>query len=513
MADELFKEIGKTGLQRHSGYVIEEILPELRGERWRRIVREMLANDGVINAMLFAVEMLVRQVSWDVVAASDSERDQENAGFVWDSLNDMSQSWSDTLAEIISFLPWGWCWMELCYKERRGMNPGTYLDSNGEEKQRPTSKYNDGKISWRKWAIRSQDSLLEWDFDDEGGVQGMIQSPPPDYGHYLIPISKSLLFRTSIHKGNPEGVSLLRKVYRSYYFKQRIENIEGIGIERDLAGLPTAFMPSEYMKSTATPTQKEMYSLMKKIVANVKRDENEGLILPSDRDDKGHLHFDLKLLSTGGTRQFDTDKVINRYDQRMLMTFMADFLMLGHEKVGSFALSSNKTDLFAVALGAWLDSIAGVINAHGVPRLMALNGRANDPMPQLVHGDIESTDLEEIGSFISHLSGAGVTLNKQQQNYLFEQARLPIPEEEEKEAEPIAANGAILTAAASVVAQVSRKEMPRDAGIGLLKNLLRVDDATANEIFGSAGLVDLAKEVDAEGKTPKNEAIVEDSNG
>jgi hypothetical protein len=52
-----------------------------------------------------------------------------------------------------------------------------------------------------------------------------------------------MLFRTKSRKGSPEGKSILRNAYRSWYFKRRIQEIEGIGIERDLAGFPTLTAP------------------------------------------------------------------------------------------------------------------------------------------------------------------------------------------------------------------------------------------------------------------------------
>lgn len=54
----------------------------------------------------------------------------------------------------------------------------------------------------------------------------------------------------------------------------------------------------------------------------------------------------LELLSSGGDRQFDTNKTIDRYDTRIAMTVMADFVLLGHQQTGSFALSDNKTHIF-----------------------------------------------------------------------------------------------------------------------------------------------------------------------
>jgi hypothetical protein len=399
-------EIGRTGLIQNSGYVQEEFLRELSGTRWRKVVKEMLWNDPVIASMFFAIEMLVRQVTWDVQAASDDQADQENADLVNECLFDMEQPWKETLAEILTFLPWGWALFEKVFKRRP-----------------------DSTIGWHKWAIRSQESLDRWGFDENGNAVSMIQTAAPDYRAITIPLEKSILFRTSIRKSNPEGHSLLRSVYRPWYFKTRIENIEGIGIERDLAGLPVMHIPVEYF-TTDDPEKLAIKDYAEKIVTRIRNDEQGGALLPSQYDEHGNLLWTLELMSTGGTRQFDTNKIISRYDQRILMTLMADFLLLGHEKVGSFALSSDKTTMFSVALGSWLDSICEVINRGPIPELLRLNGKSFENPPILTHGDIESVDLTELGDFISKLSGAGITLTPQQLGYTLEQAGLPVPEDE-----------------------------------------------------------------------------------
>lgn len=103
--------------------------------------------------------------------------------------------------------------------------------------------------------------------------------------------------------------------------------------------------------------------------------------------------------------------VVNeRYERRIAMTMLADFVLMGHENAGSFALSSDKTALFAVALGGWLDGIADIFNLHAIPRLVALNGWPTDRCPRLVHGDIEAPNLAALGDNISKLYGAGMQL-------------------------------------------------------------------------------------------------------
>lgn len=421
-------ELGRTGLNRQGGVVYEEWLRELQGERWRRVIKEMTDQDPVIGAILYAIEMLVRQVSWRVEAASDAAEDQAAGDFVRECLGDMSYSWTDTLAEILTMLPWGWANLETVYKIRGG-------DSRDGRRK---SKYSDGRLAWRKWSIRAQETLSEWQFDEEGGITGMWQIAPPDYDLVFIPIEKSLLFRTTTRKGNPEGRSILRNAYEPWYYSRNLRRIEAIGVERDLAGLPVAHVPPELLSSNATADQVAILAAITQIVTNIRRDEQEGVVWPLQYDDKGNPLYKLELLSSGGQRQFDTDKIIQRYDGRMAMSVLADFILIGHESVGSFALTRSKTNLFTVALGAFLDIIAGitadgqptgVVNTYAIPRLLRLNGMipAGRGMPMLVHDDVEPVDLAALGEYISKLAGAGFVLPSIEglQEHLLQQAYLP----------------------------------------------------------------------------------------
>lgn len=423
MADDKINklsQIGSTGLEHYDGRIYEEFLPTLRGMKSVKIYQEMQHNDPIVGAILFAVEMLIRQVEFRVQPASDNSADVEMAEFVESCMDDMDMTWQETISEIISMLVYGWSYHEIVYKVRKGNNKD--VDK--------MSRFDDGKIGWGKLPIRSQDTLYKWAFDDNGGIVGMWQQAPPRWELVFIPMEKALLFRTSSVKNNPEGRSVLRNAYRPWYFKKRIEEIEGIGIERDLAGLPVAFVPPDIMADDASPQEKAVFNSVKDIVRNVRRDEQEGVVFPAIYDDNGNKLYDFQLMSTGGSRQFDTDAIINRYDQRIAMTILADFILLGHEGVGSFALSSTKTHLFSVALGAWLNSIVSVFNRFAIPRLFKLNGFKVENLPKLVCGDIESIPLTELGEYISKLSGAGVDLfpDDELKKYLLKIANLPVSE-------------------------------------------------------------------------------------
>ena len=406
------RELGRLGQRRWGGAFYEEFLKELRGRRGMETYREMADNDDIIGAIIYAIELLIRQVDWDVQPGGPSEADQAAADFVRECMDDMSDTWTDTVSEILSFLTYGWSAHEIVYKRRCGISRNPQLNS----------KFTDGLVAWQKLPIRAQESLYQWEYDDNDNLTAMTQMPPPDYEMITIPADKLLFFRTKSRKGNPEGRSILRNAYRDWYFKRRIQEIEGIGIERDLAGFPTLTAPPGMnIWDTDDPEMNSIRANAQAIVTNIRRDSLEGIVMPDG--------WKLELLSTGGDRQFDTNKIIERYDTRIAMTVLADFVLLGHQEVGSFALSSNKTHMFAMAICAYLDIICETFNGKAIPQLLAMNGdhfAGITDYPTLTHGDVEDTDLAPLGDFISKMTAAGLIIPDDEiEDYLREVSGLP----------------------------------------------------------------------------------------
>ena len=396
------KEIGRIGQLRYgsqgSGSIFfEEFLHELRGTKGVHAYTEMADNDATVGAIIFAIEMLMRKCEFHVEPAGKSAKDKEAAEFVESCMNDMERTWADTLSEILSFLTYGWSYHEIVYKRRVGKTSSPITNS----------KYADGLIGWRKLPIRAQDTLYGWQYkDDTDDLIGMTQAPPPNYEQLTIPIEKALHFRTRSRKDNPEGRSILRTAYRAYYFKKRLEEIEGYGMERDLAGFPVLYAPADTPIWDEDPEIQQMYHRAEMIVSSIRRDAREGLVLPG-----GENGWKLELLASGSKRQFDTNAIIDRYDKRIATSVLADFVMLGQQQVGSFALADSKTKIFALAIGTYLDVICEVFNNQGIPRLIDLNGdhfKGITDYPKMTHGDIEDKDLQQFASFVKEMVGAGI---------------------------------------------------------------------------------------------------------
>lgn len=406
-------EIGRVGQRRFQGVFFEEFIKDLHGHKGIETYKEMSENDDVIGAILFAIEMLMRQCEFRIDPAGETEADEKAAKFVEECLYDMEDTWTDTLSEILSFLTYGWSYHEIVYKRRNGKT----------RDKRTTSKYDDGLIGWRKLPLRAQETLYQWEYEDNtDDLIGMTQAPPPDYGNLTIPIEKALHFRTRSRKANPEGRSILRNAYRAWFFKKRIQEIEGIGMERDLAGFPVLTGPEELdLWDQDNLEAATMLATAESIVTSIRRDAREGLVMP--------YGWKLELLSAGNRRQFDTNQIIERYDKRIATTVLADFVLLGQEGVGSFALSSDKTRLFSVAIGTYLDIICEVFNNQGIPRLIELNSehfKGITDYPEMHHGDIEEEDIQKLGTFIKDMVGIGALMpDEDLEEFIREKGNLP----------------------------------------------------------------------------------------
>lgn len=396
MTPDGFQEIGTLGLKQTGGWIHEDPVPKLSSLSKRMKTYKKMVHDPVIGAILFAIEMHLRKVTW----RSESKESEitEEAEFLEDCMEDMDQTFPDFMSEVLSFLPYGFSIHEIVYKYR-----------------------DDGRIGWKKLPLRSQDSIQKWEFDKKDELLGVWQ-----YGRkgeqVFIPFQKMLLFRPNSYKNNPEGKSVLRNAYRSYYFKRKIELIEAIGVERDLSGYPVLHVPNDIFAKNDLAEKQRNYA--KQIVTRVRKDEQMGAVLPPD--------WELELLSSSGRSNIDTDTIINRYNLQISQSLLSDIIMLGHTRAGSYALSEKKYELFVTALDSWLDSIQAVMNDYAIPRLMRMNGYTDkSKYPVLRHDPVSEIDPQKLANVLFRLIKVNaVKADERLEKYLRSYLGLPAPDKD-----------------------------------------------------------------------------------
>jgi len=424
-----FLELGKTGLREQGGQIFEEFIRELDSPRKYQLFKEMSENSSPVASSLSAILMLTRQASWRTEAADTSAQAKKDAEFLKGAMDDMSEPWIDLVdGGMRGMLINGWNANELVYKRRQGKQPGEDEDGN----QLPKSQFKDNLIGWRKIPIRHPETLWKWELDNHGAIKGLHQQVLfQGGGQVFIPVEKLVLFRTTAFKGNPEGLSALRPAYPSWVYYKQIQKILVIGVERDLTGLPVMWVDAALFDKDAPARIKESLEKAKEIVRKTKRDEQEGLVLPSAYDENGNQLVKFDLISSGGKRQFDVVNVLKFYRQEIYNTFMANFLILGEDKSGSFSLSSNMTKLFAMAVGGYMDIFTEVMNRFAVPRLFEINGFQREALPRIEHGDIETKDAIASVDALTKMALAGFegVGTKEQVDVILENVGLPASKE------------------------------------------------------------------------------------
>jgi len=376
----------------------DDFLRELRGRRGINKFREMEMNNDIIGSVLHAINMIVRQTDIVVEPANDSEEAKREKQFVESLFVDMEHSWDDAVTNALTFLPYGFSILEVVYKKREG--PETRSKARN-------SRFSDGRIGIRKLSPRAQWTIERFEMEPQGDILGVYQENT-SFGAVspFIPVNKFLHFRTRAVNDDPAGRSLLRNAYKPYYFLTHIQEIEAIAIERELNGIPVVELPASYMASDATDAQKAVRSKLERIGRDLKFNEQGFIMLPSDtyEDQDGNptntKMVNIRLISSDGSRNIDIDPVVKRYQSDIARTVLADFVMLGSNDRGSFALSKSKVDIFVKATQGYMESIAGVLNKQLLPRVWELNGLDHDLMPTIKAGDVAGADLTVLGRFI-----------------------------------------------------------------------------------------------------------------
>lgn len=402
--------LGVYGKNTYTGDIrADEFLQELKGKKAIQKYREMRDNNAIVGSVMYAVEQTLRDVKIEVVPADKSEAALKEVEFVKSVLEDMDHSLDDHISEALSYLTYGFAWFEVIYKRREG-------DMRSPKK---ASKHEDGRIGIKKVAIRAPWTVERFEVDQESGeILGMWQEAAWGKTPAMIPVEKSIYYRTTSLNNDPSGRSVLRNAFVSYSYLNKVQAYEAVAIERELHGVPVGRMPAEYLSGDATADQSALRDQFERILRDLKNNEQGYALLPSDlyvdADGKptNQRLMDVELITANGSRSIDIDPVVKRYQHDIARSLMAEFLMLGSGS-GSYALSKTKTDLFLRSLESYINAIVDVLNKQLIERLWQLNGLPWETMPKLVAGDVAPHDLREIASFLRNINGAGIEVQDQ----------------------------------------------------------------------------------------------------
>lgn len=399
-------EIGYNGEKMFDGVSQSEIKKELNHPHAIKTYQQMSYHPS-INAALTLYSSMMQKANFRVVPVLEaSKKEKRQAELVESMLQDMETPLPDVINDIMSMGTYGFAVLEKVYRRR--------TKENG-------SNFNDKVIGIRKIALRNQESIEKFIFDETGndivGVKQDLSLLHDPYGRYknrkesvvVLPREKFMLFNVGRNRNNPYGVSPLRDVYLPWKYLTSIEELEAAGVAKDLQGVPVLYAPAEYMQEDASPEQKALFEAMKNIVRNLQTNSQSGVILPSQVDPETRQPlFKLELLSTeGGRKNYDTDKVKDYYRTMIFIGMSADILLMGNTSVGSFALGSIKSSLTGAFIESMLKRIVQVFNEDLIKQVYELNGWDTSRRCKIEYDGVEDIDLESFSKAIQRIGATG----------------------------------------------------------------------------------------------------------
>lgn len=339
-----------------------------------KTINRMVKNSPLIGgALRLAIEMSVRQADW--FFSSDNGEDDPDLELVNEAWDNLSHSWNDHISDAMLMPFYGWV---------------TF-----------TNQYErvNGRMLWRKFKFLQHDTHQWWNFADDGGLESLQQIP------YLwpdpIPVARMLIYRFRHNGGNPEGESILRPAWIPFYYGSSLEEIRAIGYERHAAGMPMIKMP---MGANGEDGSTDL-TTAQKMARNIRVDEQGAIIVPPPLGEGEHMRWDVSLMSAGNAQVFMAlNSTIGEYDQKVLMSVLAQFIILAINNVGSQAKAETDVSFFTMAVNAVADSIGETFTKYAVNRLLKLNGREEGHI-KLEHSPAGDVDTDTFIELIKAIGG------------------------------------------------------------------------------------------------------------
>lgn len=449
-------EIGTTGTKIFAGLIDEEYLTEWQNLQSRcDLITRMLRSDATIQAVNLAIELPIMGATWDVEVPKDSgtrsddrdvmrrtaapapaadekeikgrdrsdtipgferetspgrfrpapvnrKRMEEIASFIHESFFEgtMDHSWDYFIRHALMSVFYGFMPFEKVMKW------------SGDRK----------RIVYRKFAERMPWTIWRWKREKNGEFGGLWQmayfesettnageyTSTSDYREVFIPAEKLLLFSYRRMGSNFEGQSILRGAYRHWYYKDKLYQIQGIGIERNAAGSPVVYLPEGF--------NAKALSMAKKIVKSWRIHAEAGGVIPPG--------FDLAIVD-GRLNSGAIDSAIIHHDTQIAKSVLAAFLNLPGSPRGSYALSRDHSDFFMMSLKSVVEFLCHVINKYAVRPLVDLNFGPQERYP-VVTCNLPSMDMAGLAQVLSGLvSGGLVKPDTDLEDHIRERLNLP----------------------------------------------------------------------------------------
>lgn len=415
----VYGETGYTGLITLGGQVFDDCQHELRWPHAYKTFKSM-STDASVGPALEFVEGKVAEATWKVKIPKGVPESRESTlkaqqQYLTEVMDDMRHSWTTGIKNAATFNRYGFSLLEMVFRFRN---------------YKYGSKYNDGLVGMEALSPRSQGTVVQWYWKNNGreidgfdqrvivptdgeiivhdGWQIMTTMASQQTAVKYIPLKKCLHFRHNPQNDSPSGNSPLVAAWEPWKMKKAYQESEAIGVAQDNNAFKILYLPPDYLVEDADEDRKASFEMYKRMMERAHQAKQSGFILPMLTDTEGKKMFDFEIKNISGSKSYDVNAIIARYSREIQVALFADVLSLGSGSGGSYSLSESKISIIDMAVKSRLNEIKDQLNHKLVKTLFEQNGWTTDIMPYFDFDLPNSETLDSVGSYLQKTAAVGL---------------------------------------------------------------------------------------------------------
>lgn len=399
-----YSEQGVSGFSARGGYIFApETNADVAGPNRWHTAADILTNISIVAASVRYSLNLISRPKWRADPPSDKAEAKAMAEFVEEVIEGVDTSWSRIVRRGAMYRYHGFGLHEWVAKKR-----------------------DDGKIGIQSVEVRPTHTIRKWDIDENGGVLGVIQANPQNGREIYLPRQKLVYLVDDALTDRPDGLGWFRHLAEPAQRLRRYLDLETMGFERDLAGIPVGRAPLQRINQMVKDGRlkeseaNEMIAALENFVKIAVKKPSTGLLLDSEpfrvKTDTGEqissvMQWGMELLTGSPTSSAELGNAIHRLMTDMALIIGTEQLLVGTKGEGSRALSEDKSRNLYLTSNATLGDMAEAFDRDIVTTLWTLNGFPDELRPKLRTEDVSFKDANNIAKALADLAAAGAILH------------------------------------------------------------------------------------------------------
>jgi len=394
---------GTSGVQVVGGYIqTREKNASLQGQQRYSTWADMIANTSIIAAGARYYLNLLAKANWTLDPANETAEAEQLAERTFEIIHGMRRPWSRVIRAAGMYRFYGFSIQEWVAKREE-----------------------DGTFGLLDIAQRPQNTIEQWDTAADGNVVGCVQKNPNTFEHIYLPRSKTVYVVDDALNDTPEGLGILRQLTQPAETLAELQRLETYGYEMDLQGVPLVRAPLQQIQANVTAgkiTAEQGAASTSALVgwlADHARRPNAGLMIDSavytgtgeQQTPTANRQWDVETMTSGSADSaVAVATAIERLNREMARIMGVEELMLGSDSAGSFAMSKQKSDNFALMVDSSLNEIRWAMQHDVVETLFRINGWNEELMPKFRTEQIAFQDIEQMAATLQSMATAGAML-------------------------------------------------------------------------------------------------------